>query len=394
MLWNVLLGVLAGLSAVLGLWQWVAALRFPLHRRRPAPEQPRGITILKPLKGRDEFTEKCLRSWLEQEYRGPVQLLFGVASGSDPVCELVRALLARFPQADAALVVCPEALGLNAKVSTLIQLQRQARHDLIVVSDADVLAPPDLLSNAVHPFAGERVGLVSCFYRTAHAPTPAMRWEAVAVNADFWSQVLQSNTLKPMDFALGAVMIARRGALERIGGFESLANCLADDYQLGHRIVRAGYGAELCPVVVECWDPPQGWDAVWRHQLRWARTIRVCQPAPYFLSLLSNATLWPVLWGAGAPSAVSGLSAGALLLLRIVLALNLQTRLTPHRTHFDSIGFVPLKDLLGATLWLVAFLGNTIEWRGRRLRLRRDGTLQQDATGMSDCRLRDGAASS
>ena len=32
-----------------------------------------------------------------------------------------------------------------------------------------------------------------------------------------------------------------------------------------------------------------GWSAVWKHQLRWARTIRVCQPVPYFFSLLSNA---------------------------------------------------------------------------------------------------------
>src|ERR1035437_635368 len=115
-----------------------------------------------------------------------------------------------------------------------------------------------------------------------------MQWEAIAINADFWSQVLQSRSLKPLDFALGAVMATRRRQLEEIGGFAPLVDCLADDYQLGNRIARRGHPIALSPVVVECWSAPMGWAAVWKHQLRWARTIRVCQPAPYFFSLLSN----------------------------------------------------------------------------------------------------------
>ena len=123
-----------------------------------------------------------------------------------------------------------------------------------------------------------------------------MRCEAIAINADFWSQVLQAASLKPLDFALGAVMLTRRKLLAEIGGFTVLANCLADDYQLGHRIAQNGHRIALCPVVVECWHPPMNWYGVWKHQLRWARTIRVCQPVPYFFSILSNATLWPLLW--------------------------------------------------------------------------------------------------
>ncbi len=208
-----------------------------------------------------------------------------------------------------------------------------------------------------------------------------MQWEAVAVNADFWSQVLQSQTLKPLDFALGAAILVRRQALNETGGFAALANCLADDYQLGHRIAQNGHRIALCPVVVECWDAPQNWAQVWKHQLRWARTIRVCQPLPYFFSLLANATLWPLLWLAAA--AVSGNffcappAAAAFLLLRIVLAHNLQRRFTPERKLVSPPWLVPVKDLLNAALWLAAFLGNTIEWRGRKMKLRRDGTLEE-----------------
>jgi ceramide glucosyltransferase len=379
-LWTVILGGLALLSAGLGLWQWTAAVRFPLHREAPVSKDLPGVTILKPLKGSDEHTRNCLRSWLAQDYPGPVQVLFGVASESDPVCEVVRTLLTEFPKMEASLVICPGDLGANAKVSTLIQLQRQAKHGVTVVSDADVCVGPTLLANVVQALSDSQTGLVSCFYRLANPVTPAMRWEAVAINADFWSQVLQSNTLKPMDFALGAVMGVRGAALEAMGGFETLADCLADDYQLGNRIVSAGYRLALCPVVVECWEAPQGWGAVWRHQLRWARTIRVCQPVPYFLSILNNATFWPVLWIALAPSATS-LSVGAVLvLLRIVAAIRLQDRLSPERSHMRSFWLVPLKDVVGVAIWVGAFLGNTIHWRGQRMRLQRDGSLRRSVT--------------
>ena len=158
----------------------------------------------------------------------------------------------------------------------------------------------------------------------------------------------------------------------------------------------------LCPVVVECWDPPMNWNDVWKHQLRWARTIRVCQPLPYFFSILSNATLWPLLWlvselsklsvtivrntdfglfqtseiGVGLPCGI--IIALALLLIRVVLAQNLQHRFTPEKRLVSPFWLVPVKDLLQVAIWLGAFAGNTVEWRGRRMRLCRDGTLVEE----------------
>src|SRR5207249_3973973 len=170
------------------------------------------------------------------------------------------------------------------------------RDRVIIISDSDVHVPPDLLANVVAPLCDEGVGLVSCFYRLAYPATLAMQFEAIAINADFWSQVLQAQNLKPLDFALGAVMATTRRRLESIGGFEALKDFLADDYQLGNLIARKGGRIVLCPVVVECRESPKSWREVWRHQLRWARTIRICQPVPYFFSILGNATLWPLLW--------------------------------------------------------------------------------------------------
>jgi len=374
---NIFLAILALLSLALTLWQWLAARRFPLHRRVADKSFAPALTLLKPLKGCDAATEKCLRSWLAQDYSGPMQFLFGVAEAADPVCEIVRKLLAEFPQRDARLIVCPEVLGTNSKVSKLVQLERAACHELLVVSDADVLAPEDFLANAVAPLREEGVGLVNCFYQLANPTTTAMRWEAVAVNADFWSSVLQARTLAPLDFALGAAMVLRRRQLAEIGGFAGIVDCLADDYQLGHRLARRGHRIELTPVVVECWGAPLDWRAVWRHQLRWARTIRVSKPVAYFFSLLGNAALWPLLWFAVFPGQLPLFFLLLALLVRILTALHLQWKLT--RTAAADAGWwlVPVKDLLAAATWLLAFTGNRIEWRGDRYRLRRDGTLEK-----------------
>jgi len=377
-----ILAFLSFLSFGLTLWRWVAAARFPLHRRAAVPASLPGCTVLKPLKGCDAETRSCLRAWLAQNYPGPAQILFGVASADDPVCPLVRDLLAEFPQADARLVVCGAALGVNAKISTLRQLEPLIRQPLVIISDADVRVPADFLAGLTPPFAEPKVGLVNCFYRLANPGGLAMRWEAIAINADFWASVLQAQSLKKVDFALGAVMALRAEQLRDIGGFAGLADYLADDYHLGRQVARLGRRIVFCPVVVDCRESPRNWAQAWAHQVRWARTIRVCQPVLFFFSILDNATLWPLLWLAA--SAATGFAAsgpvlalcGFFFLFRIATALDQERRLTGSRAHFRWFWMVPAKDLLNLAIWVAAFTGNHIQWRGRRYRILPGGRLQ------------------
>ncbi len=374
MVLTIILGVLALLSLALTLWQWKVAFRFPLHQPAANRASAPPVTLLKPLKGIDCETAACLRSWLVQHYPCEAEVLFGVASADDPVCELVRQLMANHPKANARLVICPETLGANAKVSTLIQLMRQAKYDLIIVSDADVWVPGHFLAEVAPAFKEPSVGLVSCFYEMATSANLAMRWEAFAVNADFWCQVLQSQSLKPLDFALGAVMATTRAHLAKIGGFEALADNLADDYELGHRIARTGACIIISPMVVECRHAPMTWGEVWAHQIRWARTIRACQPWPYFFSILHNPSLWPVLWALWQPgSYVLGI-AGVCLLTRMAAAAHAERKLT-RRAAWDSLWMAPLKDLLQTAVWALAFFGNHITWRGQRYSIQAGGRL-------------------
>jgi ceramide glucosyltransferase len=333
-----------------------------------------GITILKPLKGCDSETSACLRSWFAQDYAGPVQILLGVASADDPACVVVQRLIAEHPAVPAQLVVCGEKLGTNAKVSKLAQLERLAQHKFLCVSDADVWAPPDFLANAVEPFRDEKVGLVNCLYRFASPSNFAMRWEAFAVNADFWSQVLQSLSLKPMDFGLGAAMVMPRAQLERIGGFARLADHLADDYQLGQLVSQSGSSIHLCPVVVECRTAPMTFVEVCSHQLRWARTIRVCRPVAFVFTVLSIAAVWPLLWLALQPSWASAFGAFLCLAIRGAAGVYLEGRMTGRFT-LSSGALALAKDLFQLGIWALAFTGRRVVWRGVDYRVEAGGRL-------------------
>jgi len=373
---SVIPGAIVLVSVALAIWQFVVAMRFPLHRRIPDPGFAPDISILKPLKGADSETRSCLKSWVTQEYRGRVQILFGVHSPADPVCAVVRELILTHPNVDAELVVCPKMPGPNAKVSTLIQLQRLAKYEVVAISDADIRVPEDFLQQVVAPLAKQDVGLVNSFYRLVHPRNLAMRCEAFMVNGDFWSQVLQARSLGRLDFALGAAMITTQAKLREIGAFDSLVEYLADDYQLGNRIAKTGAEIVISPVVVESLSAPMTAKEVWQHQLRWARTIRVCQPAAYFFSILNNLTFWSLCWFLSNPPmmAVNVPFFGACLIVRIITGSTIEDKMTKSY-DWSTFAMAIFSDLVRPIVWALSFLGNTVVWRGQKFRVLRGGKL-------------------
>jgi ceramide glucosyltransferase len=371
--------ILAGIalsSLALALWQWIEGWLFPLHERKRDRSLALPVTVLKPLKGADDQTENCLRSWFEQDYGGEVQLLLGVHTPDDPAAEIVVRLLAEFPKADVQLVVCGERLGANAKVSTLVQLERLAHNDLLVISDADVRAPKDLLAELAAHSANGNAGLLNPLYRVLARPSFAARWEGVSVNADFWTSVLQSRRIEPTRFALGAVMCVRRSDVQRIGGIAALLDYLADDYELGRRAAEKIGIVELLPLVVDCCHGRESWRQVWHRQLRWARTIRACRPTAYGLSIIGNTTLWALACFISAPCIWTGVLASVCFAARLATAFDNERRLVQSTAHLPWFWMPLVKDMLGAVLWALAFAGNTVCWRGQKYRIVRGGKIE------------------
>jgi len=330
--------------------------------------------VFKPVKGWDPETRECLESFLSQEYH-PYQVLFGVADPADPVLPLLREMAAAAP-ARAEVVICPQTLGENPKVSILRQLAPRACYDLLVVADSDVQVGPDFLSRVAGALGEPGMGLVSCPYRSGPSHTLGARLEALTLSADFIPSVAMAHWLEGIRFALGAAMAFRGTALERLGGFAALADYLADDYQLGWRMHQAGFTVKLLPYVVATLNPRLSFRDYLGHQGRWTKTYRVCRPKGYLAYGLTHALVYSLaLWAAsGLAGWALGLAA-ATLVVRLAVARFSEEACLGGALPSRAWLLLPIKDILAFALWLLSFWGDEVVWKGRRYRLAPDGRL-------------------
>jgi ceramide glucosyltransferase len=365
-----LLLALGAAAAAYQLLALIAAL-LRLRARDPVATELPPVSILKPVHGLDPRFYEGIRSQAAQDYP-EFEILFGVSDPADPAIAEIERLAAEFP-ARAIRLVRTSPSTANAKVGTLAELAAAARYPVLVASDSDICVPPDYLRRVVAPLEDPSVGVVTCLYR-ASAARWAGRFEALGIATDFAPSVLVAPLVGVSEFALGSTMAFRAKDLERIGGFAALADYLADDYHLGRLIRGLGKRIVLSRCVVETSLSDRSWRGVWRHQLRWARTIRVSRSGGYAGLPLSNATLWAVLLAA------AGVWWAAIPLLALRLAAGLVAGAAVLKDHSVLVlwPLIPLRDLAGLALWACGLFGSTVDWRGARLRLRRDGKIVGD----------------
>lgn len=355
---------------------WICLRRFFATSRTPAPAKGPGVTVFKPVKGWEPGMRECLESFLTQEY-APYEVLFGVADPEDPALPYLRELAAGHPEVPVEVVLCPGARGHNPKVSILQHLAPLARYDLLVIADADVRVKEDFLAVAAAALARPGMGLVSCPYRGCEPRSLGAALESLTIAGDFIPSVAVARYVQGVDFALGAAMAFTRRAYEAIGGFAPLADYLADDYQLGHRIRRAGFQVDLLPYVVETGAPDMSLKDYVLHQLRWSRTYRVCRPKGYLAYGITHALVFALVgWWLSAGAGWAAMLVAATVGLRLGLSWDALRRCLKGKFPGPAWMLVPVKDLLAVGFWLLSFLGNTITWRGGRFRLLPDGRLE------------------
>ncbi len=354
--------------------------------RATAPAAP-AVSILKSLKGLDPAMLDAFRTHCRQQYAGEYELLFGVSSIDDPAAAAVRQLQREFPQRPIRLIECPERLGTNGKVSTLVQLAAHARHEYLLINDSDITVSPRYLDRVMACFAPSPhrragalppVGLVTALYRGRAHRTLASLFEALGIATDFMAGVLIAKTIEGgLRFGLGSTLAVSREALEKAGGLLPLVGRLADDYELGARVARAGYRVALCPEVVETSVPPYTWREFFDHQLRWLRTVRDARPWGYAGLVFTHGLTWALLnvLASGASLASIWLLALAFF-LRISQAMMVGAGVLGDRQVLAALWLLPLRDVAAMALWAAGFAGNTIVWRGERFVLR-DGTLRK-----------------
>jgi ceramide glucosyltransferase len=355
--------LLIAIAIVAGAYQLFAILAclFPRSPRSDSV-QPAAVSVLKPVRGADAALRGAIASHMA--LAGDYELLCGVGSLSDPAVAVLR----EFPRA--RVVECLTRTP-NGKAGVLIDLAAAAQNPILVVNDADIRVTPDYLLRVTAPLADPRIGLVTCLYRPC-GETAAARFEGLGVSTDFAPSTLVARWVGVDEFALGSTLAFRRTDLDRIGGFASVADFLADDYQLGHRLHSLGLKCVLSGVIVET-HLGGGWRDVWRHQLRWARTIRVSRVAGYVGLPVTFATFWAVVAAALGHWQI----ALALLAVRMTMAFAAGWLVIRSRDVLRLWWAIPLRDLAAVAVWCVALFGNSVIWRGERLLLDRQGRIKR-----------------
>jgi ceramide glucosyltransferase len=346
--------------------QTAARSRLTLTEAKPP------ISILKPVKGADPRIYECLRSHCLQDYP-EYEIIFAVSDPNDPAIATVKTLQNEFPAHRIQLIVCPKILGANIKVSNLAQMLPLARHDHLIVNDSDICVERNYLRRVIAPLTDPTVGILTCLYRGVAAPTLGSRLEALGIGTDFCAGVLAARQLEGgIRFGLGSTLAFRRVDVQSIGGFESFADYLADDYELGRRIADLGLKVELSDVVVETVLPPYSMRNFLQHQLRWSRTMRDARARGYMGLILTFGLMWSVVTVISASGARwSWELFASVTFLRLLVAVVIGRVVLADRQLLRNLWLIPLRDLTAVAVWIASFAGHTVSWRGDNFHLRK-----------------------
>jgi ceramide glucosyltransferase len=352
-----------------------AVKRFTGQRAAPSTSTPPPVTILKPVYGNDAELYENLKSFCCQDYPA-FQVIFGAREAGDQAVAVVRRLMAELPDADLELVIDGRLHGTNGKISNLMNMVSLARHDYLVIADSDMRVGPNYLSAVVPPLLEPAVGLVTCLY--AGRPTRGLwsRLGALFINHGFLPGALVGQLIGGRAGCFGATMALSRATLARAGGLDRLRDTLADDYALGEAVRRLDLSVVLSPYIVDAVVHEAGCDQLFRHELRWGRTIRAVAPAGFAASVVTHTV----------PLALAAvlLSGGALITLA-VLAIAAAARVRLGRVTDRALGLAPaplwlmaVRDGLSFAVLVTSFCGKKITWRGHALRVVAGGRLIAD----------------
>lgn len=342
----------------------------------PAPAAWPTVSVLKPVKGTDPHRFEAFRSMCLQQYPGRFELLLGMAEPDDPnlLADVAR-LQAEFPGVPVRAVPCPQRLGPNGKVSTLAQMVPHALGEVLVINDADILAGPGYLAAVAAAMQQPGVGFVTAPYlgRTLPNPTVWARLEALGIAGDLLPGVFTARMLDlGVKFGLGSTLALRRSTLEAIGGMEPMLDRIADDYELGERVSRAGLRVLMVPEPVQTSVPNYTAHSFWQHQIRWWRTVRDARPWSFFAMVVSYALPWALLNVVACGFALPSLSLLSLvLLLRVAVLLNVGVGILRDGQVLRDLLLLPVRDFTSLLLWAWSYAGDDVVWRGERFRLRR-----------------------
>jgi len=336
------------------------------------------VTILKPLHQGEPDLSRNLETFFAQHYSGSLQIVFGVHDEEDPAVEVVRALQAKYPHCDTVIVADRARYGANAKVSNLINMLPAARHETLVLSDSDIAVGPGWLSQVTQALSRPGVGIVTCLYTGEPAEDGHKLWSSLAAmgtSYTFLPNAVLGTSLGLAAPCFGSTIALKRETLEEVGGFQAFADQLADDYEMGRAVRSKGYTLAIPALGVGHTAAEDSLRDLFRHELRWTRTIRLVNPAGHLGSFVTHGFAFALL---GAIllnlNPVSLAVLGAALVARLFLKARIDGLFG---TYAGPIWLMPLRDLLSFAVFLVSLSGETVHWRGTHFAVEASGAMSR-----------------
>lgn len=365
---------LAALSGVGAAYHLAVAHAIRRYFARPAPRaaHPVAVTLLKPLYGAEPRMTANLASFLAQDYPAPVQMVCGINTPHDTARPQAEALIAAHRHADIALNPGPRAPGANGKVGNLVAMMPLAAHDVLVLSDSDMVVGRDYLSTVIGALEQPGVGLVSCLY---FGRGDAGVWSRIGAAMISFQQTpnmifaLRHGLARP---CMGSTIALRRDTLNAIGGFERFADVLADDHALGAAVTALGQSIAIPPLLIDHAGDEASLAALWRHFLRWAVTIRDLNPGGYYGSVVTMPVPLALLALPLAPG-----PAGIALICAVIARLTVATTIRRAATRKSApLWCMIAGDVLGFGIFCVSLIVRTIDWRGSTLTMSSNGRIR------------------
>ncbi|HEY2664807.1 MAG TPA: glycosyltransferase [Candidatus Binataceae bacterium] len=359
----------------------VTAIMFARRSKQPLPGLPKiapRVAVLKPLHGESPFLLQNAVSFLESRYPR-CEFVFGVTNYSDKACEVPVSLKPRYQFANVSLSVGEAPDASNRKIAKVLKMmERVPNAEIVVLSDDDIEVDQDYLRTIVAELCeDDRTAIVTCAYRARPGVTVGSWFESMSVNTDFAPMVLLSEAFEPLQHAFGATIAIKRKVLEEIGGFAMIKEMMADDYFLGKLVKERGYNVKLSRKIVTINADEDGFGEFFNHQVRWARTYRNVRPLSVG-TILTHGPFWALaLLLTGAFSAASIAMCLALIGVRIAMSAVVLSKVLKLPELLSDIWMVPIKDLVMTGVWFASFATNSVEWRGRRFRVRQNGTMEE-----------------
>jgi ceramide glucosyltransferase len=367
---SVAASAVAGVGCAYLMTATILLRRLERDRASVRPAATPAVTILKPLHGNEPGLLENLGSFCAQDYPGDIQIVCGVQHTGDGAVAVVERLRELNPDRHLDLVVDAKVRGLNRKVSNLVNMAPRIRHEVVVLADSDIRVDAGYLCRVIAALEQPGVGAVSCLYYGVALTGVWARLAALLINAQFLPSVVVALAFGLAHPCFGSTLALRRGALTEIGGFEPFVDCLADDYAMGAALRAQGCNVAIPRFAVAHVCTQTSLRELWRHQLRWARTIRSIDPIGYAGSLVSHPVPWAllaVLLGAGSTALLPAVAVAiaAIACRMAVLRQAERAYRLPSQPHW----LVPACDLLSFAVFAISFLNWEVSWRGHRFRM-------------------------